>query len=94
MTEKNKKSIWLDVRTLEEYSDGHIKGALHIPYDELAERHEELGLKKEAHIKLYCRSGRRSDVGMKIMQRLGYENAVNEGGYEDLIAQGNQSNQD
>lgn len=97
MTDNNQSHsqdfIWLDVRTLEEFSEGHVKHAKHIPYDELESRHQELQVSKDTHIKLYCRSGKRSDVGTRIMQQLGYENAVNEGGFSDLVARGEQAAQ-
>jgi phage shock protein E len=76
---------WIDVRTTEEFNAGHIEGAAHIPYEEIAKRISEVTTDKSASIHLYCRSGRRSGIAQETLQAMGFTKAVNEGGYEDLI---------
>lgn len=81
-------AIWIDVRTTDEFNSGHIEGAAHIPYEEIAVRIDEITTDKKAVIHLYCRSGNRSGIAQQILQSMGFKNAVNEGGYEMLLQQG------
>lgn len=69
----------LDVRTDEEYLDGHIPGALHIPVDELRQRITELNPHRPVY--LYCQSGLRSYVATRILTQNGFENHHLSGGY-------------
>jgi len=75
---------WIDVRTTDEFNSGHVQGAAHIPYEEIGKRISEVTSDKTATIHLYCRTGRRSGIAEETLQSLGFKNAVNEGGYEDL----------
>jgi phage shock protein E len=79
--------IWIDVRTTDEFNSGHIEGAAHIPYEEIATRISEVTTDKNARIHLYCRSGNRSGIAQQTLQAMGFNNAVNEGGYESLLQQ-------
>ena len=79
-------TLLVDVRTAEEFDSGHIEGAKHIPYEEIGVRIGELTDDKSREIVLYCRSGRRSGVAQKTLVDMGFENAINAGGYEDLRA--------
>lgn len=58
----------IDVRTEEEYREGHIKNAINIPVDSI----EEIGLSKEIEIVVYCRSGSRSHQAAMVLKDLGY----------------------
>ena len=58
-------SIVIDVRSEQEYSDGHLKNALNIPYDRIQAMIAAHVPDKEAMIILYCRSGRRSGIAKK-----------------------------
>ncbi len=87
-TQVSAKEFWIDVRTSEEFNAGHLKAAAHIPYEEIAARISEVTQDKNDVIRLYCRSGRRSGVAMETLQAMGFKNAVNEGGYEDLLSKG------
>lgn len=80
-------AIWIDVRTADEFNAGHLEGAAHIPYEEIAARISEVTTDKDATIHLYCRSGNRSGIAQQILQSMGFTNAVNEGGYEMLLQQ-------
>ena len=66
--------VLLDVRTPEEYSAGHLVGALNIDF-----RNPEFGLKIDSldhdkQYELYCRSGKRSGESVKMMQEKGFKN--------------------
>lgn len=69
--------IWVDVRTPEEYEEGHIPGALHIPHDQMGQRHDELVKYKDQNILLICRSGMRSVHAAEILADKGYTNLYN-----------------
>lgn len=87
------KDIWIDVRTADEFNAGHLQGAAHIPYEEIAARISEITTDKEATIHLYCRSGNRSGIAQQTLQTMGFKNAVNEGGYENLLQSRQQQQQ-
>ena len=81
-------TYWIDVRTAEEYSAGHIEGAALIPYEVIADNISKITTDKNADIRVYCRSGRRSGVAKDTLTAMGYTNVVNEGGYEEIVARG------
>lgn len=68
----NQAGLILDVRTPEEYAEGHIPGAINIPHDQLGSRHQEIAAYKNKDIVLYCRSGRRVGVAADILQAAGF----------------------
>jgi len=75
--------IILDVRTQEEYDEGHIPGAILIPHTEVETRAEENLPDKDQLILVYCRSGRRSKMAAEILVELGYTNIREFGGIID-----------
>jgi len=75
--------IILDVRTQEEYDEGHIPGAILIPGTEIEMRAEEDLPDKDQLLLVYCRSGRRSKQAAEILVELGYTNVMEFGGILD-----------
>ena len=75
--------IILDVRTQEEYDQGHIPGAIVISHEEIAKKAEEVLTDKEQLILVYCRSGRRSKLAAEDLIKLGYTNIKEFGGIID-----------
>ena len=75
--------IILDVRTQEEYDEGHIPGAIVISHEEIAEKAEEVVTDKDQLILVYCRSGRRSKIAAEALVELGYTNIKEFGGIID-----------
>ena len=75
--------IILDVRTQEEYNQGHIPGAIVISHEEIAEKAEEVLPDKNQLILVYCRSGRRSKIAAEDLVELGYTNIKEFGGIID-----------
>ena len=75
--------IILDVRTQEEYDEGHIPGAIVISHEEIAEKAEEVLPDKNQLILVYCRSGRRSKIAAEALVELGYTNIKEFGGIID-----------
>ena len=75
--------IILDVRTQEEYDQGHIPGAILIPDTEIEAQAEEVLTDKDQLILVYCRSGRRSKLAAEALVELGYTNIKEFGGIID-----------
>ena len=75
--------IILDVRTQEEYDEGHIPGAILIPNTEIKVRAVEELTDKDQLILVYCRSGRRSKLAAEALVELGYTNIKEFGGIID-----------
>ena len=75
--------VILDVRTQEEYDQGHIPGAIVISHEEIAEKAEKVLTDKDQLILVYCRSGRRSKIAAEALVELGYTNIKEFGGIID-----------
>ena len=75
--------IILDVRTQEEYDQGHIPGAILIPDTEIEARAEQELPDKDQLLLVYCRSGRRSKLESEALVKLGYTNIREFGGISD-----------
>jgi phage shock protein E len=60
----------LDVRTPQEYAEGHVPGAVNIPHDQLASRLAEVP--RDQDVVLYCRSGRRAGLAADVLAAHGY----------------------
>ena len=75
--------IVLDVRTREEFDQGHIPGAILIPDTEIRTKAEAVLTDKDQLILVYCRSGRRSKLAAEILVELGYTNIREFGGIID-----------
>ena len=70
--------IIIDVREPYEYNEGHVEGALNIPPAEILAGAKKLDdVAKDAELILYCKSGSRSNVSIKILKDLGFTNLVN-----------------
>ena len=78
-----KECIILDVRTPEEFAEGHIPGAILIPDYEIAEKASNILTDKDALILVYCRSGRRSKNAANQLVDMGYTNIKEFGGIID-----------
>lgn len=72
--------IILDVRTAEEYAEGHIAGAVLLPVDSINADVSELLSDKNAEILVYCRSGNRSRAAANLLVELGYTKVYDFGG--------------
>jgi len=64
----------LDVRTAQEYAQGHVPGALNISHDELEARIGELEAARSKEVVVYCRSGRRSGIALGLLEQAGFAN--------------------
>ena len=80
---ENEGYIILDVRTVEEYNDGHIPNAICIPNETISEDVINKLPNKEQLLLIYCRSGNRSKQAANKLQELGYTKLVEFGGIID-----------
>lgn len=67
----------VDVRSPQEYEEGHIDGAINIPLYEINNKFDEIINDKNQEIVLYCLSGQRSKNAYKKLVKLGYSNVFN-----------------
>lgn len=73
----------VDVRTAEEYEEGHVPGALLVPNEEIAGTPPELLPDLDAPLLVYCRSGRRSAEAAQKLTDMGYTAVFDMGGIID-----------
>ena len=83
MMEKEDNYIILDVRTHEEFTAGHIPGAIVIPNETIGTEDIPQLPDKDQLIMVYCRSGNRSKQASDKLVQLGYNNIVEFGGIID-----------
>jgi len=77
---EHKNYVIVDVRTPDEYKEGHIPNAINIPNETINETVYNKLKDKNQLILIYCRSGSRSRQAAYKMQKLGYTNLVDFGG--------------
>jgi len=77
----------LDVRSPEEFREGHVPGAVNVPYDQITARIAEVPKNKD--VVLYCRSGRRAGIAADVLAANGYTRLSHlEGDMQAWVAQG------
>lgn len=77
MVQANKDVFWIDVRTAEEFSAGHVEAAINIPHEEILAGVKQLKAKANDTLYLYCRSGKRVGVAMAELEKAGFTNMTN-----------------
>lgn len=83
MMEEDDGHVIVDVRTQEEYDEGHIPGAICIPNEEITDTKPELLPDVDQVILIYCRSGRRSKEAAEKLFNMGYTHIYEFGGIID-----------
>lgn len=73
----------VDVRTMEEYQEGHVSGAILVPNESISNEMPESLPDQEAVLLVYCRSGRRSKEAAEKLLVIGYQNVYDFGGIID-----------
>jgi molybdopterin/thiamine biosynthesis adenylyltransferase/rhodanese-related sulfurtransferase len=77
-------AAWIDVREQDEWDEGHIPGAVHVPRGNLESRIESVVGDRTRPVVIYCASGNRSAFAAETLQALGYERPISlEGGFTD-----------
>ena len=72
----------LDVRTIQEFNEGHVPGSINIPLDEIHDRIDEIRQLKSPVIAC-CRTGRRSGIAAEQLKKKGIE-IYNGGGWQEV----------
>ena len=70
---KNENAILLDVRSKQEFKEGHLEGSINIPLYEIDKQLDKIP-DKQCTIVIYCASGHRSKQAKEKLENLGYEN--------------------
>lgn len=75
--------IYIDVRTKEEYDEGHVQGAL---LHDIMDMMKGIfpAIPKDTEITLYCQSGNRSMMAKNFMTKAGFTHVVDGGGINDV----------
>lgn len=83
---KNDKTARLiDVRSPQEYKEGHLEKSINIPLYDIETKIEDIIKDKETLLIIYCQSGNRSRKAIEILSKKGYENLYNiEGGLDSI----------
>lgn len=74
MIRNNTNTILLDVRSHQEYEEGHLNGAINIPTYEIYRNAPKIIKDKNTIIIAYCTVGLRSKNAINILRRMGYKN--------------------
>jgi len=72
----------VDVRTPGEFADGHVKGSVNIPLDNLTKEIAQFQNKK--NIIVFCRSGNRSGMAKSLLEQQGFKNVINGGTWQNV----------
>ena len=67
------EAVILDVRPKEDFGEGHIVGAINIPYDKLDDRYSELNRFKEKALVVVCKMGQHSGAAGTLLKKQGFE---------------------
>mgnify|MGYP001200081576 FL=1 len=91
--ELESNALCLDVRTKQEFDDGHLVDSINVDFYDAAKFVKYLNdLDKKKSYYIYCRSGKRSLAACEIMNELGFNNTYNlESGYMGWIDSGYES---
>ena len=85
----NQDFVIIDVRTPEEFNEGHLEKAVNIDFNAETFKEELAKLDKNKTYLVYCRSGNRSGRAMSIMRELGFKEVYNLSvGIKEWIAEG------
>ena len=75
LLEANTNSVVIvDVRTPEEFQQGHVRNAINVPLSNIIDNPAILRISKEKPIVLYCRSGYRAGKAAEALQKNGHQN--------------------
>lgn len=85
MLRKNSTGILLDVRSILEYNEYHLSGAICIPYYEVSNKITNIIEDKNQLIIVYCQSGARSKSAISTLKKMGYTNVYElDGGIDNI----------
>lgn len=74
----------LDVRTTEEYQNGHVSGSVNIPLDILVQKIQTEQIPKDTQIMVCCESGGRSAYAVMLLEQIGFTQVSNAGSWRNI----------
>lgn len=78
--------VLIDVRTPEEFNEGHLENAINIEYDSIVETLKNNdSITFDTHIIVYCRSGNRSSIAHEALYNVGYKNIYDLGAMSNCV---------
>ncbi len=77
-------ALVIDVRTVDEFSGGHIEGAINIPHNVISHEIAQHEKNKTSTIIVYCQAGIRSTAAQHSLESAGYTHIVNGGGLQQM----------
>jgi len=84
---ESEKPLVLDVRTAKEFERSHLKAATHVDVDDLRTHCE--AIPKDRRVFVYCRSGYRGHLAVRVLKERGFRDVLNvTGGYLNMVAAG------
>lgn len=85
MLKNDKTCVLIDVRSPQEYKEGHLEQSINIPLYDIKGQINNVVTNKETPIILYCQSGNRSKKAVEILKKEGYQNLYNiSGGLDNM----------
>ncbi len=78
----NEGAFLVDVRTPGEFADGHVKGSVNIPLDNITK--EIAKFKNKTSVIVFCRSGNRSGMAKSLLEQQGINNVINGGTWQNV----------
>lgn len=69
--------LLVDVRTPNEYNQGHVPGAVNIPHKQIIDKVPSVKPDRDALILLYCKTGIRAEIAKETLEEAGYKNTIN-----------------
>ena len=79
-------ALIIDVRSNEEFAGGHLDNAINIEYENIQLLAKTIGSDKNRSVVFYCRSGRRANVAIDELNKMGYSNIFNGQGLSSMQA--------
>lgn len=70
--QNGERPIILDVRTPREYQQGHVPGAVNLPYQQIGRRMAELEQIRDRQVVVYCEVGPRARVAQSMLEQAGF----------------------
>ena len=77
-----KNAYLVDVRTASEFANGHVKGSVNIPMDQLSKNIDLLKAKQP--LVIFCQSGMRAGIAKAMLKKNGIDQVTNVGGWQKL----------
>ena len=78
-------ALLVDVRSKQEFDQGHLEGAIHIEWDRIDALVQAIGMDTRRQVVFYCRTGNRAGKSIVQLEARGYTNIFNATGLGALL---------